>query len=140
MTILKVNRSDFILALKTDLESTGGGWYLDSETGEILMDTDGAEDLPEDLHENARYRLIAAIPSHVAFQLMEDFVDSLGQSEVVSGLRDALDRPKPFRRFKDVLYDYPNLPEAWFAFEEQALAELSAEWCTENDIDVEWGL
>jgi hypothetical protein len=69
MSVLKISRSDFIQALKTDLESTGGGWYLDLEIGEILMDTDGAEDLPEDLHQNPRYQEIDALPSHAAFRL-----------------------------------------------------------------------
>jgi hypothetical protein len=69
---------------------------------------------------------------------MENFVDRLNDAEAASGLLDALARPKPFRRFKDALSEYPQLPEAWFAFEEQALLERSAQWCEENGIDVDW--
>ena len=37
-------------------EELGGGAFLDTESGSILFDGDGAEDvLPEDLYENEKY-------------------------------------------------------------------------------------
>ena len=55
----------------------------------------------------------------------------------VQRLADALDRPKPFRRFKDALLD-PSLRQAWFAFEGAAHASLAQAWCEANEIEVEW--
>jgi hypothetical protein len=69
---------------------------------------------------------------------MEDFIDSLGDTKEADKLRDALNRRKPFRQFKDTLCDYPDLREAWFKFEQQALALLAGEWCEANGIEAEW--
>jgi len=139
MMALKIKRDDLIEALTVRFDSLGGGgWFLDTETGAILLDADGAEDLPEDLEDNPRYQAIEPISSHESFRIMEVFVENLGDSREASRLADALHRPKPFRRFKDTLLDYPKLREAWFAFQNQEHARLAEAWCEENGIEVEW--
>ena len=138
MPKLKINRDDLIQALTTHFSSYEEGWYLDTETGGLLLDTDGAENLPEDLRENPRYRLIDSIPSHESFGIMEAFVASLEDGEPAIRLADALDRPKPFRRFKDALYDFPDIPDRWFAFEVEVHAKKAQQWCEDNDIEPEW--
>ena len=138
MPKLKINRDDLIQALTTHFSSYEEGWYLDTETGGLLLDTDGAENLPEDLRENPRYRLIDSIPSHESFGIMEAFVASLEDGEPAIRLADALDRPKPFRRFKDTLYDFPDIPDRWFAFEDEAHGQKAQQWCEDNDIEPEW--
>jgi hypothetical protein len=70
---------------------------------------------------------------------MEDFVDSLGDTEAASRLIDALNRRKPFRQFKDALHEYTDLSDVWYAFERQELKRLAEEWCEGNGIKAEWG-
>lgn len=137
MTTLKIKLNDIIEALTTHFDIVEGRFFLDTETGDILLKAEDADDLPEDLEDNQRYRVIDSMPSHESFQIMEDFVDNLGETEEASQLKDALDRPKPFRRFKDTLCDYPELRTAWFEFEHQQLARLAEEWCEENGIRAE---
>jgi hypothetical protein len=138
MIDLTTNRDDLIEALRSNLEGLGGGWYLDTETGAILLASDAIGDLPEDLEDNPRYLAIDSISSHESFGIMEDFVTGLGDSKEALRLAKALASPKPFRRFKDALYAYPELREAWFAYEQAAYTRLAEEWCEANGIKVTW--
>lgn len=138
MPKLKINREDLIEALTTRFEVVEGQWYLDTETGDVLLDVDGAEDLPVDLHDNPRYRGIDPIPSHESFRLMEDFVDTVPDTKAAARLARALEGRKPFRRFKDELMDFPDLREAWFQFLDATHTRLAQAWCKDNGIEPEW--
>lgn len=139
MTSLKIKLDDMTQALTTRFEIVEGGFYLDTETGDILLSTEDVDDdLPEDLEDNPRYRLIDPLVSHESFQIMEDFVDNLGDTEEAGKLQDALNRRKPFRQFKDTLHEHTDLSDAWFAFEQQELKRLAEEWCEGKRIKAEW--
>ena len=136
---LKINPDDLIAALTF---GSGGmsdaNWYLDTETGAVLMTGDGADDTPEDIDDSPRYLFFEPIPSHESFGFMEDFVGSLSDRRCAEALSRALTGHKPFRRFKDALCEFPSVRDAWFAFERQAHLRLAKEWCEENGIAVEW--
>lgn len=138
MLKLKINRDDLIEALTFRFEITEGAWYLDTETGDILLQAEGAEDLPEDLEENPRYLRIDPMESRVGYRIMEDFVATVTDAGMAARLERALEGRKPFRRFKDALFEAPALREAWFEFEKLAHQGLAREWCEENDIEPEW--
>ncbi|HLF98024.1 MAG TPA: UPF0158 family protein [Methylococcaceae bacterium] len=138
MPKLKINREDLIEALTSRFEIVEGQWYLDTETGQVLLDGDGVEDLPEDLHDNPRYRGIDPISSNDAFRIMEDFLATVSDAKAATRLARALEGRKPFRRFKDELLDLPELREAWFQFRDAAYARLAGAWCKNNGIEVEW--
>jgi len=140
MTSLKIKLDDITQALTTRFDVIEGGFFLDTETGDILLSTEGLDDddLPEDLEDNPRYRLIDPLASHESFQIMEDFVDQLGNTKEAGKLRGALNRRKPFRQFKDALHEHTELSDAWYAFEQQELKRLAEEWCEENGIKAEW--
>jgi len=139
MTSLKIKLDDITDALTTRFDMAEGGFYLDTETGDILLSTEGIDedDLPEDLENNPRYRLIDPLASHESFQIMEDFVDSLGDTKEAGRLQEALNRRKPFRQFKDILHDHTNLSDVWYAFEKLELKRLAEKWCEENGIEAE---
>jgi hypothetical protein len=140
MTSLKIKLDDITDALTTRFDMIEGGFYLDTETGDILLSTEGIDedDLPEDLEDNPRYLLIGPLASHESFQIIEDFVDTLGDTKEADKLRDALNRRKPFRQFKDTLHDHTGLSDAWYAFEQKELKHLAEEWCKGNGIEAEW--
>lgn len=139
MPKLKIDRDDFVQALTCHFELSDSNSYLDTETGEILFTGDELEEeTPQDIDDNPRYVWIAPIESHESFRIMENFVASVSDTKAAAHLTDALNRPKPFRRFKDALLDYPALREDWFAFERAAHALLAQAWCEANDIEVEW--
>jgi len=139
MTSLKIKLDDITDALTTRFDMVEGGFYLDTETGDILLSTEGIDEdeLPKDLENNPRYRLIDPLASHEEFQIMEDFVGNLGDTKEADKLRDALNRSKPFRQFKDTLHERTGLSDAWYAFEQKELARLAEEWCEANGIKAE---
>ena len=139
MAKLKIKRDDFVLALTSHFDLSDSYSYLDTETGEILLTGDGVEEeTPQDIDDNPRYLCIDPIEARESFRIMEDFVASVSDTEAAARLTDALSRPKPFRRFKDALLDFPALRQAWFAFEGAAHASLAQAWCEANGIEVEW--
>ena len=139
MPRLAINRDDFMLALTFRSALPDGSSYLDTETGVILLTGDGIdEETPPDIDDNPRYLWIEPIESRESYRIMEDFVASVGDAQAAARLADAIERPKPFRRFKDALQNYPPLREAWFAFEGAAHASLAEAWCDANGIEVEW--
>lgn len=138
MAALKINRTDFILALTSNAGDWDEAWFLDKETGEFWLNNDGVDEVPDDLEDNPRYLPIEAMASHDAFQIMEDFVDELGDSPEAEALQAALNGRKPFRCFKDALLDYPELRDRWFAFEETRLNRLAEAWCDEQGIVAAW--
>ena len=133
-------------------------WVLDTRTGQIVMaewlrDPDLREDLDLDLApedgaggddelnaldplESGRFVFIEPVPSYEGFRWMEDFADR--QDELVrERLLDSLDRPRPFRRFKDALEAFPQVREAWFAYEDQQLTEYARDWLRSRETDAE---
>jgi hypothetical protein len=138
MPKLKINREDLIQALTTNLDLGGGAWYLDLENGQIILASDAVDDLPADLEDNPRYRLIETMPSHESFQIMEDFVETLEDEAAAERLVEALRRRKPFRQFKDALFDFPSLQERWFEFRDRAHARYAERWCKGEGIKAEW--
>ena len=138
MATLKINRTDFILAFTSNADQWDEAWFLDKETGELWLNNDDVDEVPDDLEDNPRYLPIEAMASHNAFQIMEDFVDELGDNPEAVVLQAALNDRKPFRHFKDALLNYPELRDRWFAFEETRLNRLAEAWCEEQGIVVVW--
>jgi len=140
MTALQIKRDDFIMALTFRMDSFDAANYLDRETGDIILVSDGVDEdmIPPDLEDNPRYLLIEPIESSDGFRIMEDFVATIDDEAVAERLASALQRPKPFRRFKDALFDDVALRDAWFAFEAAAHARLAPQWREDHEIDVEW--
>ncbi len=56
MNRLEIEADDLINALTWDMESVGGGRYLDRETGQVLLDHEDSEDPPEDFEDDPRPR------------------------------------------------------------------------------------
>ena len=123
-------------------------WVLDKETGNILMahwlaDPEfremgieaGEEDYGDDPLEGDRFVLIEHVGSDRGFGWMEDFALRQEDARVRERLLEALDQPRPFRRFKDALAGFPEVREAWYAFENGQLKECARAWLAKNGID-----
>lgn len=138
MPKLTINRDELIQALTFRFEMLEGGSYLDTETGNILLVGDGADEVPENIEEDSRYLWIEPIDSHESYRIMEDFIATVDDPSAAARLSQAIEGAKPFRRFKDALHDFPLLREAWFAFENAAHIRFAETWCEENGIDANW--
>lgn len=84
-----------------------------------------------------RYVYIEPVSSNEGWRMMEDFVTALPEGAARVRLYDAIDGPKPFRRFKDIIAHYPELREEWFAFKDRRMREAAWEWLWSEKIDAE---
>ncbi|HEU0302432.1 MAG TPA: UPF0158 family protein [Longimicrobium sp.] len=131
-------------------------WILDTETGNIIMpdwvrdaefpdelglavDADGEVDdeAADALLDSGRFIDIDPIGSDEGFRWMERFATSQPDPHVRERLLDALDRPRPFRRFRDALRQFPQVRDAWERHEGEKLREAAREWLAYHEIDAE---
>jgi ubiquinone/menaquinone biosynthesis C-methylase UbiE len=135
--------------LQVAFENYDGGlgvhaYWFDTQTGELIL---LAEDLAEQdalrkqIEEEAgeRFVSIAPIPSYRGFRIMEDFVQTLPQSRTRERLEWSLNGPKPFRRFKDALYENKAARDRWHKFHNNALERYAIEWLAELGIEPQSG-
>lgn len=119
--------------------------YLDVETGEVILWMDPIvtgvrnEELDDDLDEGfgERYLRLPKIESREAYELMAGFTEMVTSSSLRKQLEAALNQRKPFRAFKDVLYDFPEEREQWFKFEREAHRRQVLQWLQLNHIAVD---
>ena len=99
------------------------------------MDFEENEDVKEKIDADpSNFHRIEPLPSSVGYNVMADFVESLPDSKAREYLADALQRRRPFRSFKDVLFQYPDLREQWFQFHTQEFTQLAKEWLHDESI------
>ena len=134
-------------------------YYLDKETGEVLYiseevfrcakeDEDNIrENLPDWQKEDVklaqdilfkkpdRYICIPERPSYEGYNLMVEFTEKVEDELLREKLNIALDGKGAFRRFKNVIGDYPDYEKEWFKFRDERLNKKVVEWL--NSIGVE---
>jgi hypothetical protein len=158
MSRIRIDIDELAIAL-SDHDSE---WVLDMQTGKLFMREwadlpefredmglpvkdpeeydDDLEDEPYgdgDVLDDDRFVGIDHMGSHEGFRWMEDFANSQADERVRERLLDALDRPKPFRRFKDALPAFPQVRDAWFRYEEEKLRDEARAWVESRGIDAE---
>lgn len=115
-------------------------YYLDLETGEILflseyMDDEETEKLRERIDDAPdRYEPIPKAESREGYEDMRDFIASVDDEHLAELLEVAINGKGAFRRFKDVLFGYPEEKERWFQFKDDRIQERALEWL--DDISV----
>ena len=82
-----------------------------------------------------RFFRVPRSESHDGYRDMEDFIDGLPNARVQERLSDAIRGRGPFRRFKDVLLDYPTEREHWFAFQAARIRERAIAWLADEGIE-----
>lgn len=118
-------------------------YVLDRTTGEVIFvyPDSLSEEEEEQLEERfdsdpGRYITVEPMASSEAFEIMEDFVESLSTSPARRQLERALNGRRPFRRFKDALYDLPSLREAWHHFHGRRMVEYASEWLRSEGVEL----
>jgi hypothetical protein len=104
-------------------------WWLDPDTGELELTGDMVDEglSPEELEERG-YVAVEMADSHRGYRDMEDFISTLEDEKVRAALFRAIERKRPFRHFKDALYDYPKVQEGWYAFHERRMRHHAVTW------------
>ena len=109
-------------------------YFLDLETGEILFISDylydeESRELKDHIDEDfERHERIPKAESHEGYQDMVDFIATVHDERLAELLEVAINGKGAFRRFKDVLLNYPEERERWFKFKDERMEERAIEW------------
>ncbi len=102
-------------------------YFLDLETGEILFISEYADDeetekLKDRIEEEfERYERIPKAESHEGYEDMVEFIATVKDERLVELLETAINGKGAFRRFRDVLLNYPENREGWFQFKDDRM-------------------
>lgn len=110
-------------------------FYYDMVEKKVVMDADpgitGEPRIDLDDEENEeRYAVIPKLETYEAFELRERFAESLENKKEAEKFWNALSRNKPFRRFKDALYE-TDLWDEWNEFEQKHARKEIEAWLIE---------
>jgi hypothetical protein len=158
MKKLKVDIDEIAFTMETS-DEFGNITLFDTETGEIVSipnelmsavesdDEEALQDLPDwekDLigiaesivnDESGRFVDIPRKPSYEAYNFMVEFANSVTNKHLREKLDIALEGKGAFRRFKNVISDYPEEEKRWFAFKDKRMRDEVIEWL--NDLGIE---
>lgn len=115
-------------------------YFLNLETGEILfiseyMDDEEKGELKDRIEEEFDcYERIPRAECHEGYEDMVDFIATVENERIVELFNVAINGKGAFRRFQDVLLNYPEERERWFRFKDERMEERAIEWL--DDIDV----
>lgn len=114
---------------------TGEIFNLPNEENEFFGGYDWYEDTIQKL-DQCYDKLIEfeAMDSRESFQIMEDFAEQISDQRFQDLTFKALNRPRPFRNFKD-LVEYSEYREEWFAFKQTRMND----WVQEQVDDYKQG-
>lgn len=100
-------------------------WFIHPTTGEVVpWMEDGDDPCPDEV--GARY--IDLVPSSEAYRDMQDFVARVPDRRAADLLCRAIEGRGAFRRFKDTLFEFPELRETWFKFHDVRMRRRAIEW------------
>jgi hypothetical protein len=169
---LPIDLEELIIAFDTNLMEAN--YYLDLETGDVILVSDEARSLAEEIVESipedeevtrealeaavedrdeqdwmleeairaalveegfgTRYVEVPTVESREGYRDMEDFIETVSDPQIRE-LGIAIAGRGAFRRFKDVLLDYPAERERWFAFEKDRMQQRVLDWLDEIGVE-----
>jgi predicted nucleotidyltransferase len=111
-------------------------WWLDPATGEVEpWRADHAFDEPDEERPSDRgWIFVEPIPPQVGYGDMEDFIARVRDSRARDLLQRAIAGRGAFRRFKDTLFEFPELREAWFKFRDARMERRAIEWLADEEL------
>jgi hypothetical protein len=133
MTMLDLARID-LSGLCDALEdhSPEQHWYLDRATGELMVTFD-FDEADESLDERDLLG-IEPLPSHETYEDLADFADRVSDPKAHDLLTRAIEGRGAFRRFKDTLFEWPELRQKWFEFHDARMRRRALDWLLEAGV------
>ncbi|MGQ0575340.1 MAG: UPF0158 family protein [Pseudonocardia sp.] len=110
-------------------------WWIHPTSGEIrpiVPDVDGDE-ASEELFENG-WRRIETGDSRGGYRDMADFVAEVPDRRAAELLDRAITGRGAFHRFKDTLFEFPDLRERWFRFRDARARRRALDWLEFEDL------
>lgn len=133
--MLDLKQVDFgDLAEALEDHSHDHSWWLDPQTGEVVLWSDYLEERDEPDPETRGLRAINPISSGEGYEDMENFIARVRSPHARDLLERAISGRGAFRRFKDTLFDFPELREAWFRFHDARWERRAIRWLLDDGL------
>lgn len=110
--------------------------YYNPEKDEIFLSNIGEyEELTEDeIDELFEKSIILPTQYEInEYKMMEDFIETIDNSEISNNLQRLIQGKGAFRRFKDYCFD-ENIIQDWYKYRDERYKEIAIEWCKENEL------
>ena len=137
MRVVPVNWTDLETAFERNSPDTES--FLDLRTGEVVTVTQGAIDYTEMRGKvqagGEQFLRIEPAASREQYKWMERFVSHVTDEPLRERLIIAIDGKGAFRRFKDVLLNYPAERERWFSYRSDLLHWHMQKWLEKEQLD-----
>jgi hypothetical protein len=122
-----------VQALESQLDTIK--YFYDRSSGEVVMIDEEFGEVSEDLEQQGdRFVFIPSITANERFQIMEDFVETIGDEELQEMLNQALIEKGAFQRFDEVLQRYPTRWKQWLRFRADKVEARAREWFRANGL------
>jgi hypothetical protein len=135
--------------------SEGIIFYFDLDTGAVLYITDDTlfaledtslddDDWQQEAVSEARqiqdglgtcYLEVPQVDSFTGYNDMVEFIAAVEDDHLHELLEVAVRGKGAFRRFKDVLYGYPETRQQWFQFKDEQMQRRVVRWLAAHDIE-----
>ena len=107
--------------------------YYDSSTGEVValsveFGTGELDGPPE------RYTPIHSLSVSERYQIMEDFVETIGNQSLQDELNEALIEMGAFQKFEEVLKKYPTRYRQWQVFRSDKVMARAKSWLRDHKL------
>jgi predicted nucleotidyltransferase len=107
-------------------------WFINPITGEVLPWSEDMEDVTDPEESGGYY--IEPIPSYEAYSEMQDFVARVPDRRASELLGRAIEGRGAFRRFKDTLFEFPDLRQKWFQSHDVRMRRRAIDWLLDADL------
>ena len=103
-------------------------FFLDLQSGAVVVTGDGIDEWDSDLDDDARYQHIPPRETFENYELMRDFIDALDDRGFADRLSRAIDGAGAFGRFKRELSARREVEARWYEFRNAALRQDAIDW------------
>jgi hypothetical protein len=136
MRVVPVNWTDLETAFERNAPDTES--FLDIRSGEVVTVSQGAIDYGEQRAKvqsgGEAFVRIEPAASREQYKWMERFVAGVSDEALRERLVIAIDGKGAFRRFKDVLLNYPTERERWFSYRADLLHWHMQKWLEKEQL------
>ncbi|AEA28754.1 UPF0158 family protein [Pseudonocardia benzenivorans] len=115
------------LGAARDDRTPGSTWWIDPATGRIRA-------VPAHEDEPAGWRRIPPMEAGEGYGDMRDFVEAVQHRRAAELLDQAIDGRGAFRRFKNALFEFPEVRDEWYRFRDARARRGAVDWLLEEGL------
>jgi predicted nucleotidyltransferase len=135
MTMLDLATIDLAyLAAALEDHSVESSWWFDPEAGTVESWPEYSSSEDEEHPADRGFVRIEPTPSAEGYRDMEEFIERVSDPRARDLLWRAIGGRGAFRRFKDTLFEFPELRARWFAFHDARTERRAIWWLADHGV------